>query len=111
MTLGQTIFDAAYASLPDLRAQLRVARKTVVPKCLVASVGAERVETEQGLALTPDISVRLPTTSVPATGCRVGDSVEVSRDEAVTWRFYRISAITESAGMTRLTMEDVDNAG
>ncbi len=106
MSIGATIFAAIYASLPDLHAQLRVARKTVVPQCLVASVGAERVSTDQGLALTPDVMLRLPTISVPAVGCKVGDLAEVSRDEGATWNTYRISGINESAGMTRLTMED-----
>jgi hypothetical protein len=106
MKLGASIFDTVYRSMIDLHAQLRVNRKTVVEKCLVASVGSERVATDQGLALTPDISLRLLTADVPAIGCKVGDIAEVSRDDGTTFFAYRIAAIHESAGMTRLTMED-----
>jgi hypothetical protein len=68
MKLGASIFNATYETFPDLHAQLRVNRKTVVERCIVASVGSERVATDQGLALTPDISLRLLTDDVPATG-------------------------------------------
>jgi hypothetical protein len=106
MKLGASIFNATYETFPDLHAQLRVNRKTVVERCIVASVGSERVATDQGLALTPDISLRLLTDDVPAIGCKVGDIAEVSRDDGTTFSAYQIAAIHESAGMTRLTMKD-----
>jgi hypothetical protein len=105
MPIGAATFNIAYSALPDLRAQLRVNRREIVERCLVAALGGERVSTDQGLAVTPDVEVRLLTADVPARGCGYGSKVELSRDAGTTWAMYRIDGISESAGMTMLAME------
>jgi hypothetical protein len=110
MSIGATAFEAAYASLPDIRAQVRFARKTVVARALVAGIGGERTQTEDGMMVTPDASARMLTSDVPANGTAYGSTVEVMVPNASAWTPYRIGGRHDVAGMTRLTLEAV-NAG
>jgi hypothetical protein len=103
-TLGSIVFDAAY-SIADIRAALRCDnRKTTVARCIVASIGGSRVATDEGVGITPDVSLRMASTDYPSRGCAMGDIVEVSIDGA-TWKAYRVEDPPHtSAGMTRLTL-------
>jgi len=110
MSIGAQAFASIYASLPDLHAQLRIDGRTVVSQCVVASVGGERIATDEGIAISPDVSLRTLTASIPDGKAMQGDTVEVSTDEGATWKWYKIGNRVETAGMSRLVMEDVTHA-
>ena len=110
MSIGAAAFESAYASLPDIRAQVRFARKTVVARALVAGIGGERTQTDDGMLVTPDASARMLTADVPATGTAYGAVAEIMPQGATEWTAYRIGGRHDVAGMTRLTLEAV-NAG
>jgi hypothetical protein len=104
---GAIAFAAVYASLPDCRCQIRVDRRKVIPQALLASVGSERISTDQGMAVTSDVNVRLPISTVPANKLRMDDQIEVSRDDAATWQSYKILSRVETAGLLRIELTEV----
>jgi len=110
MSLGATAFAAIYATLTDGRAQMRIDNRTVVAQCWVASTGGQRVTTDEGYAIAPDLTLRTLAASIPSGKAMQGDTVEVSTDAGATWKTYKVGTRIDTAGMSRMEMEEVTHA-
>lgn len=105
-SLGKVVYDATYAAMPDLRAYVRIDRRTSV-ECVCASSGVSRVMTDQGLATEPAIEVRLPVSTIPDGALSLGSLFEFSRD-GTEWDSYRVASRLDAAGLARVTLGDKD---
>jgi hypothetical protein len=109
MSIGATAFTAVYAGMTDAQCKLRIDRRTIIAQALVVGIGGERVQTEQGIAVSADVTARTLASSIPTGELTVGDTVEISRT-GTDWTEYRIMSRVDTAGIARLTLIDKTNA-
>jgi hypothetical protein len=103
MTLGETVYQAAYAGIPEARATMLLADGFTTIPCMCTSVEMTRTSTEFGQTETPSCVVRLLKSSEVTTGLEQGKVVTLNHSSGTAFKL-RINARKNVSGLVSLLM-------
>lgn len=107
MSAETAILDAAWASIPSARAQIRIDGQAVVARALCSGVGRTKESSDYGRALNTSDMVRCKTADIPAGKLGIGNVIEVSV-AAGSYEKVRIAGRKDFGGVSAFTVEAVN---
>lgn len=107
MSFETTIFEATYNNISWSRCQLKIGRN-IIERCTVAGIEQDRQNTENGQYNMIGAQVRLLLSDEPESGIVIGQTVELKQYGRDDWINLRVGGKFTQGGVTRLSMEAVN---
>lgn len=113
MQIGEQIFNAIYASLPDGRAILTFVDGSYSSQCVCSSVSESRLNSEEGLGFVPSMMVKIVKSSAfdtafPDLRQCIGASVELTKITDNYTKEFKIGQYSLLSGVITLMLGDIN---
>jgi hypothetical protein len=113
MQLGEQIFNAIYASIPDGRATLAFSDGSYSSNCVCSSVSELRLNTEEGFGFVPSMMVKIVKTTAfdavfPDLRKCIGANVELTKIKDNYTKSFKIGKYELLSGVITLMLGDIN---
>ena len=113
MQLGEQIFNAIYASIPDGRATLTFTDGSYTSTCVCSSVSESRLNSEEGLGFVPSMMVKIVKSSAfdtayPDLRKCIGASVELIKFTDSYTKSFKIGQYALLSGVITFMLGDIN---
>jgi len=102
-----TIFDHTYNTITWSRCQIKIGH-TIIERCTLAGLGQTRESTDYGQVNSIVGDVRLRASDEPSGGVEIGKTLQIKQEGKDVWQNARVLGRYTQGGVTRLTVEAVN---
>ena len=107
MSLILTIFNHTYNTIVWSRCQIKIGRLTI-ERCTLAGLGKMRESTDYGQVDSITGDLRLRDSDEPTDGVEIGIKIQIKQYGKDDWQDARVLGRYTRGGVTRLTVEAVN---